>query len=104
MVSLKQKSVMSAVLSLALLLLGGVNLFSVSVDNDGDDDTPPITVEFSFLASSKKAIQAEKNESLDSKLDPVTHKLSQNPPASLDEQAFSGLLTTSSPIVVPLRT
>lgn len=104
MVSLKQKSVMSAVLSLALLLLGGVNLFSVSVDNDGDDDTPPITVEFSFLASSKKAIQTEQNESLDSKIDSALHKLSQNRPALLDNQSFSGFPTISSPIVVPLRT
>jgi hypothetical protein len=104
MVSLKQKSVLSAMLSLALLILGGVNLFSVSVDNDGDDDTPPITVEFSFLGSSKRAIQSEKNESLDSKIHSAQHELSQNEPASLDNQAFSGFLPTSSPIVVPLRT
>jgi len=91
-------------LSLALLLLGGVNLFSVSVDNDGDDDTPPITVEFSFLGSAKKAIQAEKHESLDSKIHSAQSKLSQNQPAFLDGHAFSGLPTISSPIVVPLRT
>lgn len=91
-------------LSLALLLLGGVNLFSVSVDNDGDDDTPPITVEFSFLGSSKKAIQTEKNESLHCKIDSALNKQLQNHPALLDDQSLSGLVTTSSPIVVPLRT
>lgn len=105
MVSLKQKSVLSAVLSLALLLLGGVNLFSVSVDNDDDEDTPPITVEFSFIASVKKAIQSEKDETLHRKIDSARSEQSQHHSAALDGQAISGLLLKTSPqLVVPLRT
>lgn len=104
MVSLKQRSVLSAILGLVLLVLGGVNLFSVSVDNDDDDDTPPITVEFSFIGSAKKAIQTEKSESIQSKTDSARSEQLQHHAASRDGQAIAGFLKTSPQLVVPLRT
>jgi hypothetical protein len=104
MVSLKHKSVLSAGLSLVLLILGGANLFSVSVDNDGDDETPPITVEFNFIASSKKSIQTEKEEALRRRTEFARSEASQHHSASLDGQSISGSVTVSPQSVVPLRT
>jgi hypothetical protein len=104
MVSLKQKSVLSAALSLILLILGGVNLFSVSVDNDGDDETPPITIEFNFIASSKKTIQTEKEEALRRRTEYSRSEASQHRAGTLDGQSVSGSLTVSPQSVVPLRT
>lgn len=104
MVSLKHKSVLSAALGLVLLLLGGVNLFSVSVDNDGDDETPPITIEFNFIASSKKVIQTEKDEALRHKTEFARSQASQHRAGSLDGQSISGSVTASPQLVVPLRT
>jgi hypothetical protein len=104
MVSLQQKSVLSAALGLALLLLGGANLFSVSVDNDGDDETPPITVEFNFIASSKKAIQAEKEEAVRHKTENARSEALRHRSASLDGKSVTGSISISPQVVVPLRT
>jgi len=104
MVSLKQKSVLSAALGLALLLLGGANLFSVSVDNDGDDETPPITVEFNFIASSKKTIQVEKDEVIRHTTEYARSEELQHRSSSLDGQVVTGSISVSPQLVVPLRT
>ena len=55
MFHLPRKSVLHA-LSVFLLLLGAANLFTLSIDDDDDEATPPIQVEMNFVASSKKAI------------------------------------------------
>lgn len=46
-------------LSVLLLLLGAANLFTLSIDDDGDEATPPIQVEMNFVASSKKVAVAQ---------------------------------------------
>jgi hypothetical protein len=104
MVSLKHKSVLSAALSLILLIFGGANLFSVSVDNDGDDETPPITIEFNFIASSKKTIQTEKAEALRRRTEIARNEASQHRASTCDGQSLSGSVTVSPQTVVPLRT
>jgi hypothetical protein len=104
MVSLKHKSVLSAALSLILLIFGGANLFSVSVDNDGDDETPPITIEFNFIASSKKTIQTEKEEALRRRTELAHSVASQHRASSRDGQSVSGAVSVSPQTVVPLRT
>jgi len=38
------------VLPLILVLTGSANLLCLSVDNDDDDDTGPVGIEFSFVA------------------------------------------------------
>jgi len=52
------KTFRGLVLGLMLLLTGAAPLFTVSVDSDDDDDTPPITVEMNLVAPSKKSVQA----------------------------------------------
>jgi hypothetical protein len=42
------------VLALALFFIGSMNLFSVAVDSDNDDDTPPVNVEFSVLPAASE--------------------------------------------------
>lgn len=56
------KSVRGALLGLMLLVTGAAPLFTVSIDNDDDEDTPPITVEFT-LAPSRKSVQISAFES-----------------------------------------
>jgi hypothetical protein len=54
--SLWHKSVRGALLGLMLLLTGTAPLFTVAVDNDNDDETPPITVEMNLVAPARKTV------------------------------------------------
>lgn len=57
MASFLHKFLRFAVLGLMFLLAGTANLVCVSYDTDNDEDTPPITVELSIVAPSKKDVQ-----------------------------------------------
>ena len=57
MASFLHKFLRFAVLGLMFLLAGTANLVCVSYDTDNDEDTPPITVELSVVAPSKKDVQ-----------------------------------------------
>ena len=57
MAAFLHKSLRFAVLGLMFLLAGTANLVCVSYDTDNDEDTPPITVELSIVAPSKKDVQ-----------------------------------------------
>jgi hypothetical protein len=46
-----------AVLGMMLLLSGMASMVCFSYDADGDDSTPPVTVEFNGVVPSKKGIQ-----------------------------------------------
>ncbi len=46
-----------AVLGMMLLLSGMAGMVCFSYDADGDDSTPPVTVEFNGVVPSKKGIQ-----------------------------------------------
>ena len=54
--SLWHKSRRGTVLGLMLLLTGAAPLFTVAVDNDDDDETPPITVEINLVAPTRKTV------------------------------------------------
>jgi hypothetical protein len=56
--SIWHKSVRGALLGLMILLAGVAPLLTIAVDNDDDDDTPPITVEMNLAAPSRKATQS----------------------------------------------
>jgi hypothetical protein len=47
-----------AIVALMLLLTGATPLFTLSIDADDDDDTPPITVEMNLVAPARKSVQA----------------------------------------------
>lgn len=56
MPSFWHKSVRCVTLGLMILLTGIAPLLTISVDNDDDDDTPPITVEMNLVAPARKAV------------------------------------------------
>jgi hypothetical protein len=94
-----------AVLGIMLLLSGMASMVCFSYDADGDDSTPPVTVEFNGLVPSKKGIQVSSRRS-----SAVAHHGRDAQPATLDLLAsvntLSGApaLDKGSPqLVVPLR-
>jgi hypothetical protein len=103
MFTFRQKSVLHVLLGLVLVIAGGANQFTVSVDADDDDDTSPVVVELS--------IDTQKNVAVDGKAD-VQHRptavtctdSAQHMAHSLDCQPVPGIGNGSPELVVPLRT
>jgi hypothetical protein len=52
-----------AVLAMMLLLSGLASMVCFSYDADGDESTPPVTIEFNGIVPSKKSIQIPKPHS-----------------------------------------
>jgi hypothetical protein len=102
--SIWKKSVRGALVGLMLLLTGAAPLFTVAVDNDNDDETPPITVEFNLDAPSRKAFHMHVSEaSLPSTATEQVESLSTASSTSQYQPTLE--LETSLPqLVVPLRT
>ncbi|HEU4414527.1 MAG TPA: hypothetical protein VFT65_07055 [Candidatus Angelobacter sp.] len=104
--SLTHKSFRIGLLALTLMLAGAANLFTVSVDNDGDEETPPITIQLNFVASQRKTVHLHKAEisrhaaSVNAGLIPQRPVLSENWQGSFSISQASG----SPQFVVPLRT
>jgi hypothetical protein len=88
-----------------LLLAGAANLFTVFVDNDDDEETPPITVELSFVATSRKSVPVHKDE-ISRPSASVARPLPRTKTrADLRQTSLSTPAATGSPeFVVPLRT
>ena len=95
----------SAVLAMMLLLSGMAGMVCFSYDADGDESTPPVTIEFNGVVPSKKSLQVPKPHSTTA----AAHHFRDAQPASLDLTAsldFSSapLLDKGSPqLIVPLR-
>ena len=45
------------ILGLMLLLAGAANLVCISYDTDGDEDTPPVSVELNIVTPCRKSVQ-----------------------------------------------
>lgn len=75
-----------------------------SYDADGDESTPPVTIEFNGVVPNKKSIQIPKPNST-----AATHHVRDEQPATVNlvasnDFASSALLDKESPqLVVPLR-
>jgi len=95
----------SAVLGMMLLLSGMAGMVCFSYDADGDESTPPVTIEFNGVVPSKKSLHISKPHST-----AATHHVRDAQPASLDQVAsidFSSapVRDKGSPqLLVPLRT
>jgi hypothetical protein len=93
-----------AVLGMMLLLSGMAGMVCFSYDADGDDSTPPVTVEFNGVVPSKKGMQVSSPRSAT-----VAHQVRDAQPASAELMASVDLfsvptLETGFPqLVVPLR-
>src|SRR3954454_15600911 len=68
-----------AVLGMMLLLSGMAGMVCFSYDADGDDSTPPVTVEFNGVVPSKKGIQVSRPKSMT-----VAHHVRDAQPASVE--------------------
>src|ERR1700730_4470909 len=93
-----------AVLGMMLLLSGMAGMVCFSYDADGDESTPPVTVEFNGVVPSKKGIQVSSPRS-----SAVAHHVrdTQQPSfeflASLRLSSAPALDKGSPQLVVPLR-
>lgn len=94
-----------AVLGMMLLLSGMAGMVCFSYDADGDDSTPPVTVEFNGVVPSKKGIQVSSPRSIT-----VAHHQVRDaqPPsveltASINSFSVPTLETGFPQLVVPLR-
>jgi hypothetical protein len=95
-----------AVLGMMLLLSGMAGMVCFSYDADGDDSTPPVTVEFNGVVPSKKGIQVSSPRS-----STVAHHVGNTQPASTELLASVNYLSIpatdmdkgSPQLVVPLR-
>ena len=95
-----------AVLGMMLLLSGMAGMVCFSYDADGDDSTPPVTVEFNGVVPSKKGIQVSSPRS-----NTVAHQVQGAQPASVELMASVNFLSVpamdmdkgSPQLVVPLR-
>jgi hypothetical protein len=100
----KRKPVLHAALSLLLLLMGAANLFTVSVDDDGDDDTPPIKLEMNFVASSKKVHVDRENSQQHKHSAPVCHQTTNQGTNDVTHGPSLATNSASPQQVTPLRT
>ncbi len=95
-----------AVLGMMLLLSGMAGMVCFSYDADGDDSTPPVTVEFNGVVPSKKGIQVSSP-----RWNTVAHHVQGAQPPSVELMASVNFLSFpamdmdkgSPQLVVPLR-
>jgi hypothetical protein len=102
-----RKFVHSMLLGVVLLLAAGTNPTSLSIDNDDNDATPPITVELNFALPCSKAINLEKISCATSATAVATTAVvfaAFKPIAGLSRYVAHRPNRVSSPLIVPLRT
>src|SRR3954447_23440257 len=95
-----------AVLGMMLLLSGMAGMVCFSYDADGDESTPPVTVEFNGVVPSKKGVQV-----LSMRSSAVAQHVRDTQPAATDLLASVSFLSVpamdmdkgSPQLVVPLR-
>src|SRR4051794_10603770 len=80
-----------AVLAMMLLLSGLASMVCFSYDADGDESTPPVTIEFNGVVPSKKSIQIPKPHS-----STAAHHVRDEKPASPELVASNGF--SSAPL------
>lgn len=93
-----------AVLAMMLLLSGLASMVCFSYDADGDESTPPVTIEFNGVVPSKKSIQIPKPHSTS-----AAHHVRDEKPASVELVASNDFASApvrdkeSPQLLVPLR-
>ncbi len=94
----------SGVLAMMVLLSGMASMICYSYDADGDESTPPVTIEFNGVVPSKKSVQIPKPQSTE-----AGHQVRDEQPAAIkslvaEDFTSAPLLDKDSPqLLVPLR-
>jgi hypothetical protein len=92
------------VLAMMVLLSGMASMVCLSYDTDGDESTPPVTIEFNGIVPSKKSIQIPKPHST-----AAAHHVRDEQPASTELVALNDFSSApvrdkeSPQLLVPLR-
>ncbi|HEV8184202.1 MAG TPA: hypothetical protein VGQ61_17605 [Candidatus Angelobacter sp.] len=92
------------VLAMMVLLSGMASMICYSYDADGDESTPPVTIEFNGVVPSKKSVQIPKPQST-----AAAHHVRDEQPAAVEalvaeDFSSSPLLEKDPPqLLVPLR-
>jgi hypothetical protein len=87
-------------LGVILLLAAGTNPTSLSIDNDGDDATPPITVELNFALPCVKAINL--HQALLVTLATAVVFQTHEPMADISHYGVPILNVVSPPLIIPV--
>lgn len=94
----------TAVLAMMILLSGMASMVCLSYDTDGDESTPPVTVEINGIVPNKKSTQLPEPHSIEA----ASHSQSVEPTpaaamASVELSFAPRLDSNSLPLLVPLR-
>jgi hypothetical protein len=94
----------TAVLAMMILLSGMASMVCLSYDTDGDESTPPITVEINGIIPNKKSAQLPEPHSIEVATHFRTVELTPAAAIASVEASFAPQLDLNSlPLLVPLR-
>jgi hypothetical protein len=94
----------TAVLAMMILLSGMASMVCLSYDTDGDESTPPITIEINGIIPNKKSTQLPEPRSIEAASHSQSVKLTPAVAMASVEPSFAPQLGSNSlPLLVPLR-
>lgn len=102
--SLFTKLCRTAVLAMMILLSGMASMVCLSYDTDGDESTPPVTVEINGIIPNRKSTQIPEPRSIEAASHFRTVELAPAATMASVEPAFAPQFDSNSlPLLVPLR-
>lgn len=94
----------TAVLAMMILLSGMASMVCLSYDADGDESTPPVTVEINGIIPNKKSAQIPEPRSIEAASHFQSVELTPAVAMASVEPSFAPQLDSNSlPLLVPLR-
>ena len=94
----------TAVLAMMILLSGMASMVCLSYDTDGDESTPPVTVEINGIIPNRKSTQIPEPRSIEAATHFRTVELAPAATMASVEPAFAPQFDSNSlPLLVPLR-
>jgi hypothetical protein len=104
MKSLFTKFCRTVVLAMMILLSGMASMVCLSYDTDGDESTPPVTVEINGIIPNKKSAQIPEPRSIETASHFRAVELTPAATMASVEPAFAPQVDSKSlPLLVPLR-
>jgi hypothetical protein len=98
------KTFRRAILGMMLLLTASAPLFTMSIDADDDDDTPPITVELNLVAPAQRSVESQSEHAVRQVSSTGHREVFRNSVFSSHYQPTLNAEAGSPQLVVPLRT
>ncbi|HET9839775.1 MAG TPA: hypothetical protein VFR84_16225 [Candidatus Angelobacter sp.] len=98
------KALYRAVLGMMLVITAAAPLFTLSIDADDDDDTPPVTVEMNLVAPAQKSVQTQADQAVRQVSSTGHREIFRKSIFSSHHQPTLNVESGSPQLVVPLRT